>query len=375
MSKNRQYYLDWIRVLAFGILIFYHSGMFFVPWEFHFKNNEIIDWIKYPMLFFNQWRLSLLFFISGVGISFALKSRTGWQFIRERNKRLLIPLLFGMLIVVPPQIYCERVINHQFVGSYFDFMGNLRFRAYPRGDISWHHLWFVIYLWVFSAVGLPIFLALKSQRGQRFLQKFYQVFLKPIKIYWLMVPFMLLFWSLDKISPTTHNLTHDWLNLLNSFLLVVLGYILGQNPDFWAMLESNKKNYLWASIIFSMSLYLFVNYAVFPIRNDNLEFFVEGIITRINAFSVIMCIGGYAKHYLNFSNKFLVYANEAVYPFYILHQTVLLIIGFYIVNLSWAWEIKLIILMLGTFLGSLFIYHFLIRPFELGRLLFGVKAK
>jgi glucans biosynthesis protein C len=87
MSKNRQFYLDWIRVLAFGILIFYHSGMFFVPWEFHFKNNEIIDWIKYPMLFFNQWRLSLLFFISGVGISFALKSRTGWQFIRERNKR------------------------------------------------------------------------------------------------------------------------------------------------------------------------------------------------------------------------------------------------------------------------------------------------
>jgi glucans biosynthesis protein C len=375
MSKNRQYYLDWIRVLAFGILIFYHSGMFFVPWEFHFKNNEIIDWLKYPMLFFNQWRLSLLFFISGVGISFALKSRTGRQFIRERNKRLLIPLLFGMLVIIPPQVYVERVINHQFVGSYLDFLSAFRFKAYPRGDLSWHHLWFVIYLWVYSAVGLPIFLVLKSSKGLRFLKQFYQIFLHPFKIYWLMLPFMLLFWSLDKISPTTHNLTHDWLNLLNSFLLVLLGYVLGQNTEFWAMLETHRKTYLWASILFGISMYLFVHYPVFPIENDDVDFFVEGIITRINGFSVILCIGGYAKHYLNHTNKFLVYANEAVYPFYILHQTILLIIGFYIVNLSWAWEVKLLIMMVGTFLGALLIFHFLIRPLNLMRVLFGVKAK
>jgi glucans biosynthesis protein C len=376
MSKNRQYYLDWIRVLAFGILIFYHSGMFFVPWEFHFKNNEIIDWIKYPMLFFNQWRLSLLFFISGVGISFALKSRTGWAFVRERNRRLLLPLIFGMLVVIPPQIYCERVINHQFIGSYFDFYPSVfEFVPYPRGSFSWHHLWFIVYLWVFSVVGTPIFLALRSEGGRRFLQKFYQIYIHPIKIYWMMLPFMILFWTLDKISPTTHNLVHDWLNLFNSFLLVLLGYILGQNPNFWAMLETNRKAYLWASIVFGASMYLFVHYPVFPIENDDLDFFVEGVVTRINAFSVILCIGGYAKHYLNRTNSFLVYANEAVYPFYILHQTILLIIGFYIVNLPWAWEIKLIILMIGTFLGSLLIYHFLIRPFNLMRLLFGVKTK
>ena len=127
--------------------------------------------------------------------------------------------------------------------------------------------------------------------------------------------------------------------------------------------------------MFEAGLYLFVHYPIFPIKNDDLAFFVEEIIIRIDAFSLISCIGGYAKHYLNHSNKFLVYANEAVYPFYILHQTILLIIGFYIVNLSWAWEIKLLILMIGTFLGSLLIYHFLIRPFNLMRVLFGVKWK
>ena len=186
---------------------------------------------------------------------------------------------------------------------------------------------------------------------------------------------MLLFWSLDKISPTTHNLVHDWLNLLNSFFTLLLGYVLGQNPNFWAMLETHRKGYLGASIVFGTCMYLFVHYPVFPIENDDFEFFVEGVVTRINAFSVILCIGGYAKHYLNYTNKSLVYANEAVYPFYILHQTILLIIGFYIVNLSWAWEIKLLIMMIGTFLGSLLIYHFLIRPFNLMRVLFGVKRK
>ena len=102
-------------------------------------------------------------------------------------------------------------------------------------------------------------------------------------------------------------------------------------------------------------------------------FIAKGIITRINAFSVILCIGGFAKHYLSFTNKGLQYANEAVLPFYILHQTITVAIGFYIANLDWAWQIKLVILMAGTFFGAWGIYHFLIRPFNLIRLLFGVK--
>jgi hypothetical protein len=376
MSKNRQYFIDWIRVLAFAILIFYHSGMFFVSWGWHVKNNVIVESLEYPMLFFNQWRLSLLFFISGVGMSFALKSRTGWSFIGERTKRLFLPLIFGMFVIVPPQIYFERVMYHQFSGSYTAFYPSVfDFIPYPKGSFSWHHLWFVVYLFVYSLVGTPIFLALKSAKGQRFLTKFHQIFIHPLRSYWLTLPFMILFWMLDPISPTTHNLIHDWLNLLNCFLLVLMGYVMGQNPKFWEMLEIYRKGYLWASILFSTSIYLFLFKPIFPIQNEDLEFFVEGIITRINAFSVIFCIGGYAKYFLNFTNNTLKYANEAVYPFYILHQTITVAIGFYIANWDMAWQIKLLILMFGTFLGALIIYHFLIRTFNLMRLLFGVKAK
>ena len=63
MAKIRRYDLDWLRVIVFGLLIFYHVGMFFVPWGWHIKNNEIYGWLRYPMLFVNQWRLPILFVI------------------------------------------------------------------------------------------------------------------------------------------------------------------------------------------------------------------------------------------------------------------------------------------------------------------------
>ena len=101
--------LDWLRVLVFALLIFYHVGMFFVPWGFHIKNNIIYDWLRYPMVFLNQWRLPILFVISGMGTYYALQKRTGLQFAFERIKRLLIPLIFGMLFIVPPQVYLEKL--------------------------------------------------------------------------------------------------------------------------------------------------------------------------------------------------------------------------------------------------------------------------
>lgn len=117
----RRYDLDWLRVIVFGLLIFYHVGMFFVPWGWHIKNNVIYDWLTIPMWFLNQWRLPILFIISGMGTFYALRKRTGKQFAMERIKRLYIPLTFGMLFIIPPQVYIERMVQNQFSGSYFDF--------------------------------------------------------------------------------------------------------------------------------------------------------------------------------------------------------------------------------------------------------------
>jgi surface polysaccharide O-acyltransferase-like enzyme len=132
-QKTRQYYIDWIRVLAFGILIFFHTGMFFVYWGWHVKNNELTEVLEIPMEWLHLWRLPLLFFISGVGVSFAMKSKTASAFIGERSKRLLIPLLFGVLVIVPPQVYFERsnVTNLKDLIGLF-ILKFLNFKAIPK---------------------------------------------------------------------------------------------------------------------------------------------------------------------------------------------------------------------------------------------------
>src|ERR1017187_7868117 len=105
--RGREYGLDWLRCFAFVILIGYHTGMYFVSWPWSVKNPESSEWLTWVMIFFNRWRLPLLFFISGAGVGFSLRRRTSGQFVRERLRRLLIPLAFGIFVICPPQTYIE----------------------------------------------------------------------------------------------------------------------------------------------------------------------------------------------------------------------------------------------------------------------------
>lgn len=370
--SKRQHYIDWIRVLAFGILIFYHSGMFFVSWGWHVKNNIINYALEPPMEWLHQWRLPLLFFISGVGVSFAMKSRTGWQFVGERTKRLFLPLVFGMFVIVPPQIYFERIQRHQITGSYLDFYPNVfHFVSYPKGDFSWHHLWFIAYLWIYSVICTPLFLWLKSD-------SFKSIFGK-LNNKWILLSFsflpMIAYWTLSQKWEVTNNLTSDWYNFTVSFLIFVFGYLVGLSKVSWDTMEQNRK--FFAGIAIFITVFRLSYDAIFgSIPEDALWILlVNGVLVMLNIWSSILAICGFAKHYLNFKNAFLTYSNEAVYPFYILHQTITVALGFYMAESDLYIWLKLVLLSLGTFLIAWIIYHFLIRPFNVIRPLFGLKSK
>lgn len=375
-TAKRQYYIDWIRVLAFCILIFFHSGMFFVSWGWHVKNNEVNYIMEYPMEWLHLWRLPLLFFISGVGVSFAMKSRTGWQFIGERTKRLLLPLVFGMFVIVPPQIYFERLQSGQFNGSYLDFYPNVfNFIPYPKGDFSWHHLWFVAYLWVFSLLCTPLFLWLKSDNAKKIIAVVKAAFTNIWGVLLLSVIPMILYWTLRDRWPVSNNLISDWYNFTLSLTIFIYGYLIGTNQKIWDLVEKYRISLISVGtfiIVFRISFD-----AIFGSIPDDLPYmpFINGVLTMVSLWTTILGICGFAKHYLNFKNSFLTYSTEAVYPFYILHQTITVAIGFHIADWDLNVWLKLSILVLGTFGFSLFIYHFLIRPFNFTRLLFGVKGK
>jgi glucans biosynthesis protein C len=156
---QRRFDLDWVRIGAFLLLIFYHVGMYYVTWDFHVKSPYSSHTLEPLMLLSSPWRLSLLFLVSGVATAYLLERRGTEGFLGQRSARLLIPLLFGMAVVVPPQSYLEVVEKLSYAGTYADFL-KLYFRAchgFCRGSDclilpTWNHLWFVAYLWVYTVI-------------------------------------------------------------------------------------------------------------------------------------------------------------------------------------------------------------------------------
>ena len=160
--------LDWLRVIAFGLLIFYHAGMAWSGWTWHVTSPDSLDWLREAMRFLNRWRMPLIFLVSGAAIMLALGDRTPGPSSRDRLKRLLLPLAFGMLVIVPPQVYLERLYRGQFTGSFLQWLPHaFSMASTPAGNLSWHHLWFLAYVLVLTLVLLPVFLWARSRDGAR----------------------------------------------------------------------------------------------------------------------------------------------------------------------------------------------------------------
>lgn len=246
----RRYDLDWLRVIVFGLLIFYHVGMFFVPWGWHVKNNEIYDWLRWPMLFLNQWRLPILFVISGMGTFYALGKRSMGKFVWERFLRLGIPLVVGMILIVPPQVYFERLVEGAFSGSYWEYFTTVAFDGvYPEGNLSWHHLWFLPYLLVFSWVLAPLFVYLRKHKT-RFIEWVKHLIQKTWGIYLFVIPLYLVESLVEPFFPITHALVDDWFNFIFSIILFFYGFVLIAMGDvFWQTLAKVKKKALTLGVI------------------------------------------------------------------------------------------------------------------------------
>jgi glucan biosynthesis protein C len=370
LSKLRRYDLDWLRVIAFAILIFFHVGMFFNHWDWHIKNNELTRIIEWPMRFSSQWRMSLLFMISGAGVYFALGNRGPKSFLGERFIRIFIPLLFGMFVVVPPQIFFERLTQGA-TFSYPDFYKTVfDFLPYPKGSFSWHHLWYLVYIFFYSLLGLPLLLFIRrnpemTRRWSGFFSNIFLLILIPVV--WHVGGSLLL----GERFPTTHNLTRDWNEHFHDFTLFVSGFVLCTQTTFWETLKKFRKVNLTIWLVMTTILYTFYWTRDFDI--DGWEVVLYDLIKTVNAWCILLSFFGYGYVYLQFSNRFLKYANEAVYPFYILHQTVIICLAYPLINLSWPIWVKFAYLAIATFGICFVLYHFVIRQFNVLRIFFGLR--
>ncbi|MFC3881284.1 acyltransferase family protein [Algoriphagus namhaensis] len=369
----RRYDLDWLRVIVFGLLIFYHVGMFFVPWGWHIKNEVIYPNLRWPMLFLNQWRLPILFVISGMGTFYALSKRNGGVFAKERIVRLFIPLVSGILFIVPPQVYLERLDKGQFSGGYFDYWPTEAFIGiYPEGNFSWHHLWFLPYLLLFSLVLIPAFIYLRNHPDAGLLKLSRKISSAPFGLFWMVIPLYLWESLVEPFFPSTHALLGDWFNLINYCTLFFYGFLLISVQDvFWPTVQAARRSYLYLGLLaFSLLIGLRIVF-----EDSTLIHFIEAGLKVVNLWAWILVLFGYASAYLNTPSKALKYANEAVYPFYILHQTIIIVLGYYLMHVDLSFLTKFSIMSIGTFGLTWVIYEVAIRRWSVIRPLFGLKSK
>ncbi|RYY21563.1 MAG: acyltransferase [Chitinophagaceae bacterium] len=375
---NRLYYLDWLRVAAIMAVLFFHSAMpFAAESDWHIKNNETSNLFLEFNFFLSRFRMPLLFFISGAVAHLMLRKRTAGAFVKLRFQRLILPLIFGMLFIVPIQVYMER-LNQGFTGGLLEFYKTIFTTGpYPDGNFSWHHLWFIAYLFVYDLLLAPLFKLItnldsniaavnKLSAGKN--------------IYLLSIPSVILFAAMVRYFPQTHNLVNDWCWFIYWLLFFVAGFLVFRFPSLALSLERNRR----VSLSIAVATFFFVNY----LRWNDLEP-AESItdlvsaatsygylaLYAITAWSWVFAIIGYGRRYLNKFHFSLSYLNEAAYPFYILHQSVIVVIAFYVVQTNDSILLKYIFLVLTSLITSIFIYHLFIRPAALLRFFMGGKLK
>jgi glucan biosynthesis protein C len=330
-ASSRLYFLDWVRILAFMLLILYHVGMYYVSWDWHVKSPNASDAIEPLMMLSSPWRLGLLFLISGVASSFMLARMNAASFMRQRSFRLLVPLLFGMLVIVPPQPYFEVIEKLSYQGSYLDFMrlyvGGYDGFCRKSGCLTlptWNHLWFVAYLWVYTLLlgGAMLVLGARfeawSQKVAAFLTG-WRLIAAPVAVLGVVRVLML------SRFPATHNLVWDWYNHAQYVPLFMLGAMLARQAAVWQRMDAMRWRALgmafacwgalivWFSLPETVSLYGTIDTWRMAMR----------VVYALCAWSAMVAACGFAHRHLNRDSAGRRYLAEAVFPVYIVHQTLI----------------------------------------------------
>jgi peptidoglycan/LPS O-acetylase OafA/YrhL len=372
----RLYYIDWLRVIAFALLIFFHCAMPFVRFGWEIKNAEHSGFLDHLIWWMHQWRLPLLFFIAGVGASFSLKNRSVIAFAGERFVRLFIPLFFAMMFTTPIQVYFERLQEGRYSGSYAEFYpGVWNFIPYPDGILTWSHLWFVAYLFVFTLLLLPVFALFRWKPLQALKQKTNAFFRSPWTVFAMVLSLTWYYLNLYIHWPEQGSLVGDWFVFMFSITLFFYGWWVSDLSAFWETCLHYRWHFLAVAVVtFGWLMGEFWWNFELP-KEEGSRLVAYSVADSIHIWSLILAALGFAQRHLNFSNPLLRYATPAVYPYYILHQTVIVATGYYVVQWDLPIVIKLIVLIVICFGSVGLIYHFLIKRFMLTRVLYGLKPK
>jgi glucans biosynthesis protein C len=358
--------IDWLRVLAIFFVFIYHSTRFFNMETWMVKNPIWYPWVEIWNIFAAEWMMPLIFVISGASLFFAVGKGGTIKFIKDKVLRLLVPFIAGVFTHISLQVYLDRLTHGQFKGSYFQFLPQYFFNEF---DLEGKHLWYLLILFVFSLILYPLLRWMKG-KGLRVLTSIGDVLALPGAVYALALPTLLMLMFINPDNPVIDFRLAGWQPLIYLWLLLSGFLVFSSDP-----LQARIKQVRWLSLSISMITmvaYLYecnLGWPNFSASRYPLVLALRGFCS----WCCILTVLGFGMQHLTFSSPVLNYANEAVLPFYILHQTVLFSVGYFVVQWAIADWLKWPIIVLVSFAAIMLIYEFLVRRINPMRFLFGMK--
>lgn len=366
----RQYFIDWLRIGLIISVFFFHIGMIFRPEKWHINSEESIELLDPIMWWLHLWRMPLLFLVSGVGTYYAFKRKPTWVYIKERFKKLFIPFVFGFFTLVPFMVYIERIDEYKSLMTYMPHMFDGG--PYPKGNVSWHHLWFILYLFIISILISPFLKYTPTIQNSNLMLKVIKRLQRTLGLNWLLLILMLSQVILRQYYPYhTHALYNDWSFFTYYLLFFLIGFLFCSNHEIVRHIMEDRRLYLIQTVVSTIVLFslplLFNGQSV--VRD-----YTRGITEIIIALSCSITALGYFKRYINGDNKWRGILNEAIYPFYLLHQPIIIAVGYFILKYDLSNGVKAILIVVISMLSFIIIYRLMIKPLKIFRLLFGLKV-
>lgn len=371
---TRRYDIDALRVIAFLILIFYHTAMVYVAdWGFHLKSTYQYQWIKFPMILVNQWRMPLLFMVSGLASSFMLRKFTVTGFLKIRSLRLFLPFMTGLIIIIPPQPYFEALANASIEMSYPEFLRHyFTFQEWPKGafdgsqyGFTWNHLWFIPYLLLYTVLLVPFHTLIRYWDMDKTLDK-----TGPVSL--LIIPILLQTgWKivLNDEKPISHAFFNDGYAHAMYFTFFLLGYLISDKGKVWSTIIRLR----WFTLSGGIISYCCLISLWWVFNQHEWQDHLAGITMTINQWLWLLTVLAWSAIFLNRPFYWVRYANTAVYPWYIFHQTITITAAFYLTKLSLGGFAESSLVIIITILGCFLVTHYVIGRVNILKAVFGMK--
>jgi peptidoglycan/LPS O-acetylase OafA/YrhL len=374
----RLHYVDWLRVLAMlGVFLFHAVHPFdATPW--HVKNADASLLVTLVfVVFLYPWGMPLFFLLSGAASRFALRRRTPRQYAVERFRRLLTPFIVGAILLTPPQLYFEwshKAQTGDFAGTLLEFAASREVGFSPQ-VFGWagYHLWFLGFLFTYAVIALPLSRWL-ADGGRRFVDRLAGLGGRRAGLLLFLVPLVLVQLVLRPFFPAEHH----WAEFTYTFVFFVSGYILYADDRFTEAIRRDWPLMLAAGIL---STLYFVVTAATGVALEWMstpgipQFYLSWSVFSVNGWCwtmFVLCVG---MRFLDFSNAWLRYGGESIMPFFVLHQPVIIVIAYFVVQWAAGITLKLLAVVAGSLLVTLGLTELIIKRIDVLRRLFGMKIR